>query len=432
MTHRRIAATLACLAMLAALVMPAAAQVNVGSARIAALTFNGSRYPAEHITSLLRVSVGDMVTRAEIQAAADRLAACGLFSEVHYRFNTLTDGVEVEFQLADAPTYPVFFDNFPWFSDQQFIEEIRKAAPYFDGTAPEHGAILDHIIDATVQILARFDVHGKVEMAMVERADNDQMVHQLHFTGPALKIGALEIDHELPKSDPKVGQLMRSLMGTPYSRLGLLIFCFEHVRPLFLARGQLEVKCGLPRARFVGYPDKPLPDQVHVNIDVVPGPVYHWGGATWTGAAAFGPAALNNFLGMAEGELAEGNKIFSAFDRIRDEYGKRGYVDFTMKPAAQFNRAAGRVVYQVEISEGPVYHMGDLVITGLSLAAERRLLEMWRLKKGELFDRTYFDSFLSTGVKNAFEGMVVNYNQVGHWLRTDPQKKIVDVLLDFK
>jgi hypothetical protein len=77
--------------------------------------------------------------------------------------------------------------------------------------------------------------------------------------------------------------------------------------------------------------------------------------------------------------------------------------------------------------------MGQLVITGLSLTAERLLAAAWRIPAGQVFDKTYYEEFLENQArkKMAFGEHIVNFKEVGHLLRTDPAKKTVDVLLDF-
>jgi len=76
-----------------------------------------------------------------------------------------------------------------------------------------------------------------------------------------------------------------------------------------------------------------------------------------------------------------------------------------------------------------------LVITGLSLDGERRLRNAWRLAPGQVFDKTFLDSTLSKLEKPTvaiFGDLPVHYAQMGHFLRTDPQSHVIDVLIDFR
>ena len=101
-------------------------------------------------------------------------------------------------------------------------------------------------------------------------------------------------------------------------------------------------------------------------------------------------------------------------------------------PQASFDEASKSVSYEVSVVEGTQYHMGDLVLTGLSIEAERRLRVAWRLDKGVVFDRVYYESFVEKGAKASFGDLPFHYDKVGHFLRTNPQNATVDVLLDFQ
>jgi hypothetical protein len=79
--------------------------------------------------------------------------------------------------------------------------------------------------------------------------------------------------------------------------------------------------------------------------------------------------------------------------------------------------------------------MGEFVITGLSLDAERSVRNAWRLAPGQVFDKTYVDSMLAKLEKPTvaiFAELPVHYEKMGRWLRPDTQKHVMDVLLDFQ
>src|SRR5258708_28339820 len=76
-----------------------------------------------------------------------------------------------------------------------------------------------------------------------------------------------------------------------------------------------------------------------------------------------------------------------------------------------------------------------MVLTGISPAAERRLLDAWPFAAGEIFDKVKFEDLLAnlqTHQEQVFGVLPVHYENVGHWLQTDAGKNTVDVLLDFK
>src|ERR1700685_4630526 len=99
--------------------------------------------PEAQVVALSQLEKGSQVGKPELQAAADRLLQTGLFAKVNYTFQTRGEDLTVTFQLEEAPRVSVYFDNLPWFTDSELGDAIRKKVPFFDGSLPEAGAVLD-------------------------------------------------------------------------------------------------------------------------------------------------------------------------------------------------------------------------------------------------------------------------------------------------
>jgi hypothetical protein len=87
------------------------------------------------------------------------------------------------------------------------------------------------------------------------------------------------------------------------------------------------------------------------------------------------------------------------------------------------------------VVEGVQYQFNTMVLTGLSLASEGRIRQKWPTAVGAVFDKALFEKFLITLESHPaeiFGDLPVHYDTVGHWLRRDTDKHLVDVLLDFK
>ena len=404
-----------------------------GSGTLAAVQVSGSkRFPADQIAVATGLRIGTPVQRDDFQAAADRLAALGLFSNVRVRFSQQGDSVKAEFQVEDAPALPIEFDNFPWFTDEELTQVIHQAVPLFDGTAPASGTVLDAIADALTKTLVTRNVKGSVEHALVTSPGSDSQFQRFTLVGAMLKVSAVDFTDALARTVPGLQDRLSDLVGKPYSRYAVEVFEIEQVRPVYFEHAHLGVRFERPRARFAGDPNRPLPDSVVVIVPIEPGPAYTWGGVTWTGNAALSSAALEKLIPLHDGDPADGMKILGAWERVRAAYGQQGYIESKVQPVVQFDDASRRASYQVAITEGPQYHMGDLVLTGLSIEGERRIRAAWKISKGQVFDQTYFDAFLEKGAREAFGDLPFHYDQIGRFLRTDPKTFTVDVLLDFR
>jgi hypothetical protein len=76
--------------------------------------------------------------------------------------------------------------------------------------------------------------------------------------------------------------------------------------------------------------------------------------------------------------------------------------------------------------------MGKLVLTGLSIEGDRRIRAAWTISPGEIFDKSIYDEFFSSGIKQAFTGLPFHYEKIGRFFQEDPQAGTVDVLIDFQ
>ena len=147
---------------------------------------------------------------------------------------------------------------------------------------------------------------------------------------------------------------------------------------------------------------------------------------------AISAAELNGLVNLKAGELADGMKMTGLWNGIADDYGHRGYLDAKVNPTPQFDEQAHRVSYTVNILEGSQYHMGKLVLSGLSVAGEQRVREAWSIKPGAVFDEAFFNEFIETGAKDSFVGIPYTYQKIGHYLEKNAAGGTVDVMLDFE
>jgi len=420
-------------ASLAPLPLVAQAPAATVTGKLTSIKFKGSlRYAQAGLLAAGGLASGQQIGIQDLQAAADRLSGLGLFRHVRFTFTSLGEDVSVVYELEDGPTVPVYFDNFPWFTDEELSAALKSQFPLFDGTAPEDGAMLEQMAAALQSLLASRNVSATVQRQLIGRPGADGMMQQFHIIGPALKVGAVRFEHPLAAGDKRINALLSELIGKPYSRFTTELFAFEHLRPVYLERGHLRAEFGPPQVRFTGDPRKPLPDNVLVVVPIAPGPAYTWGGAAWTGISVHSSDALNTWLGLAPGDIVDGMKLTAAWERIRAEYGRLGHLDASLDISPAFDPAAARVSYRIAVTEGVQYRMGELVLTGLSMNAERTLRSAWQVLPGQVFDRVWFDDFVATGIRRLFSDTPVHFTKIGPLLQPNAETGIVSVFLDFQ
>ncbi len=406
------------------------------SSAIASIKVTGSqKFPADQIIAASGLKTGDVVTAAQIQEATNRLAALGIFSEVNFRYTANGTAINLEFQVREAPTYPVVFDNFPWFTDAQIGDAIRKQVGLFTDRAPGDGTMVDQITAVIENLLASQNIKGNVTHQLVAAAVGDGQEMQFHAEGIQLRVQSIEFGDSIAAGSEQLKDRVGDIQGQPYSLFAVEIFENEHIRPLYAAKGFLRAQIGPPQAHLIPDVNNPKQSAVDLSIPITPGPVYSWKGVSWQGNVAVASPSLDAVVDLKPGDVANGMQIEALWQKIESYYGQRGYLDMKVAAEPQFDDAAHQISYRASISEGSQYHMGDMVITGLSLDAEKRLREAWQLAPGQIFNEKYYEihlKILSKPSPEIFGNLPVHYNEFGHLLRPNASRHTVDVLLDFK
>lgn len=387
------------------------------------------------VAALTGLQSGAQVGRDELQKAADALVASGLFATVKYDFKTRNDGVALNFHVTESPRLPVYYDNFPWFGDSELNDAIHAKLPFFDGTLPEGGSVVEVAASCIHDLLATHKMDLPVQHQVAGNPVADGNVQEFTVEGAEIKIASLSFADAALATNPAVQQHLSEIAGKPYSRTTIDLFLSEQIRPIYLKQGYLRVKLGPPEVRLSGPPAPKLPESIPVFVPVATGEVYHFSSADWSGNNVISSITLANYFGFKPGAVADGMEIEAALDRLREEYGRRGYLDATVQPQTTFNDATHTVAYKIAIAEGAQYHMGGWVITGLSTNGENRVRGQFPIAAGDVFDKIKYEDFL-TALQNhspgVFGELPVHYEGVGHYLKSDAEKKTVDVLLDFK
>ena len=406
------------------------------SSTIGAIKITGAhKFPADQIIAASGLKPGDVVTAEQIQDATNRLSALGIFSAVNFRYTSKGTAINLEFQVQEAPTFPILFDNFPWFTSAEIGDAIRGQVGLFTGEAPDGGTMIDQMTAVIENLLASHKIKGTVAHQLLTAAAGDGMVMQFRVEGVPLRLQSVQFGDALATASERLKDRVPDIKGQTYSLFAIEIFENEQVRPLYAAKGFLRAQIGPPQAHLIPDMNDPKETAVDLSIPINPGPVYSWKGVSWQGNMAVQSPSLDGAVELKSGDVADGMKIEALWQKIESEYGRRGYLDMKLSTEPQFDDNAHQISYRVSISEGPQYRMGDMVITGLSIDAEKRLRQAWQIAPGQIFDDGYYElhlKILSKPSRDIFGELPVHYNELGHLLRPNTSRHTVDVLLDFK
>ncbi|MBZ5625430.1 MAG: hypothetical protein LAQ69_43055 [Acidobacteriia bacterium] len=78
----------------------------------------------------------------------------------------------------------------------------------------------------------------------------------------------------------------------------------------------------------------------------------------------------------------------------KEKFVKRtGFFEATASPDRSYNDAAHILDLRIRMDKGPLYHVGEVRITGLSPDLEGRARRLWKPKAGDPYDYAYPNDF---------------------------------------
>jgi outer membrane protein assembly factor BamA len=382
------------------------------------------------------LKVGQSVTIDELDVVANNLLTSGLFKNLSYNIKGTTDKAVLTFTVIEqAWTMPVAFDNFVWFTDEELREAIKRRVPAFDGTAPEAGNVTEQIKQALQDLLRERKIEGTVEYNLSADPSGRKVEHLFGVKGPGLRVCKVNYQGARALSEETLVLKSGGILDNDYSRAFVLGFVQSNLIPLYWERGYLRASFSPPKAKPDGTAE--CEKGLAVSMYVDEGSIYVWDKAAWDGAQALTAQELDAALGMKSREVANVVKIDKGLASVRRAYARKGYLVASVHAAQEFDDENRSVTYRFLVQEGPRYHMGDLIIDGLSESDTNNLRGRWAILHGEVFDAAYPDQFLK---KNVAE-FLRDATHAGHQLPPmkikanavpDPVNRVVNVMLEFK
>ncbi len=200
----------------------------------------------------------------------------------------------------------------------------------------------------------------------------------------------------------------KQLIGKQYSTAQISLVASIDFRDVYQRRGYLHVEFGAPTTTApeavkhdpaaTEAPQAEAPDanlvRVDVHLPVRPGFQFRMASVEWTGNHAIPTDALQKFITVPTGAIADLPRLREGLDAVTKIYGTRGYmkIQYTLEP--HLDVAAKTAGFTVQIVEGDVYHFGELTIEGVDTKTAGRLRDHWSLRPGEPFDTNYEMTFM--------------------------------------
>jgi outer membrane protein assembly factor BamA len=397
-----------------------AAQEPASDTKLARIEFVGlRRLTREQLIKVSGLEIDKIVNVDAIDAAAQRLMDSGLVYKLSYRLQTKGGLATVTFEIEEGRggESAVIFDNFIWFTDEEIADAVRREVPSFNGSAPNAGNMTDAVTRALQKFLHERKIAGTIEYRPSENIDHTKLEHVFAVTGVHLPVCTLHFPgaHSVPEE--KLIKQSHELIGTDYSRRSAGMFAFNNLFPFYRELGQLRATFGRPQA--TPQTTASCKDGVELSISIDEGAIYVWEKSEWSGNQVLTPPELDAALAMKADEIANGIKFEKGLAAVLKAYARKGYFAASVRPLSEFDDAARKVAYKLEVKEGPQYHMGNLIIKGFSDNLGNYLRGKWEMKGGDVYDQGYAEEFFAKDFQEIMRKVFAERQEQG---RPTPKK----------
>jgi len=394
--------------------------------RLTTIVFEGLKsQPPEKMIDACGLKVGQTIDFEMVKAAAQRLSQTGLFKKVAYRYRYSSTQIELTFELEETTTGKkhCHFDNFVWFSDKELADAIKRDMPDFDGSIVVSDFVGEEIKKSLTRLLAEKKIAGDVVYEL-----DEFLSYTFKVKGANLAICDFQFAGAQDELKKPLLEALKPLFKTEYSKSDAGLFVKAALVPVYTQRGYL--KAAFQPAQPSLSASGACANAVVVTLPVAEGAQYHWNDPVWSGNQAYSAQELNAALKLKSGDVADSMKIAQGWGAIPGVYGIKGYLRVRFNPEPVFDDARRLVTYQVALTEGPQYRMGQVTIAGLPEDDARRLKDAWELKTGDIFSTSYTGAFINKVAR----ARLINLQVVRpvHELKRDDQRLTVDVVVKFE
>ena len=363
-------------------------------------------YTPEEVLSVAGLAVGQNVTEDDLQEATNQLGRTGAFSNLAYSYSTLGGAVKLTLELEETDKLlAARLDNFVWWTNADLRAKLRARVPLYRDQLPIAGTLADATADGLQALLSERQLPGHVTYTRFGPEGHPLEAFVYHVEDIVVRIRAVDFPGAAAEDIPALQVAARNqLVGKPYSAAQIELVAGIDFRDVYQHRGYLQAEFGAPtptaaedagpKADASEFTDDANIVRVDVHLPVKPGPQFRMAAVEWSGNHAFPTEALQKFVAVPPGEIADLPRLRDGLAQVTKLYGTRGYLRMRQKLDPRLDASAKTAAFTIQIVEGDVYHFGELTIEGVDAKTAARLRERWTLRQGETFNTGYEMDFL--------------------------------------
>lgn len=341
----------------------------------------------DYVRAQLGFKEGDRIRGKDLDLASEQLYKTGWFNDLHWFTEVDSDKLKVRLQGKICPRIETFqFIGNKHFRDNELLYGMKSRV---NQPMNESQLVQD------LNVLKRFyqsKGYCKVE-AKVHTKPSKTGYHTVIFEvkeGPCLRIKDIRFEGI---SIFEAKELLEHMRTKPWGWLSWLTKTgrfdeavwqkdLEQIETLYRNKGYLDVEIEREKIRLLENGN-----HLRIVIPVSEGICYKIHNIALNCDQAEDLEALKKCIQIKKGNIASPEKIEDACERIRDFYGRYGYIDAEVNVARKWV-TEGLLDLQFQVTRGLQYRIHSLYLTGNIHTQARVILREMNLAPGDILDRT--------------------------------------------
>ena len=155
----------------------------------------------------------------------------------------------------------------------------------------------------------------------------------------------------------------------------------DKLRDYYREHGYLDVEISPDKVTF----EYPKPNKLLLTIEVSEGHQYHIGTVNFSGNKLFSAALLKRVARQKPGFVFAPSRLDKDIERLRDFYGKDGYLDTDVRLNRKANVTTGNIDIDYQVVESEKFNVESIVIEGNSKTKSTVIVRELVLGPGDVF-----------------------------------------------
>jgi outer membrane protein insertion porin family len=332
--------------------------------------------PASSLLFYVSSRPGDRYDAARLKQDFRRLLATGLLDDLSLEVHDGATGKVVVFDVTEARRIrAVEYRGSRRVSPTEIGKQLRERglelsvdAPYDDWRARKAEEAIGELLRDKGRPFARVkrEIHdaGPGEVRVAFAIDD----------GPAVRLKRVVFTGDRVFSDRELRRHFKRAEDV------------DRLRELYLDRGYVTASVGPAKSSELDAPDPASQRWLRLDIPIQAGERYRVGRLSFEGLTLFDEGTVRPLFGLEPGDVYDESKVRTGYERLRDLYGRLGYVQWTAATRRSPDPARRVVDLVLALEEGRRYSVGRIRFAGNDTTRDRVIRREVFLNEGEVLD----------------------------------------------